>query len=144
MIDDPTSTIPTNADKLAPVRAEHKNRNNWHGTALLIEALIILAVVVACITVFVQLFSYSYNSNVEDNHRAYAITLATNQAETFAAQAADLPEQSSTDENGYVTTCTITKESTARGTLYHADITVYYREQELCTIQTARYVNGGR
>lgn len=113
----------------------------WHGTALIVEILVILVVVVACLTVFVKLFSYAYTSNAYDQHRAHAITLATNQAERFAADTSPATGTFTQNEGKYTTTWTITAEPTKRGTLYSAVISVSYTDQELYTLSTASYVS---
>ena len=113
----------------------------WHGTALIVEILVILVVVVACLTVFVKLFSYAYTSNAYDQHRAHAITLATNQAERFAADTSPATGTFAQSEGKYTTTWTITAEPTKRGTLYSAVISVSHTDQELYTLSTASYVS---
>ncbi len=119
-----------------------RNRKGaWRGTALIVEILIILVVVVACLTVFVKLFSYAYTSNAYDQHRAHAITLVTNQAERFAADTSPTTGTFTQDEGKYTTTWTITAEPTKRGTLYSAVISVSYADQELYTLSTASYVS---
>ena len=92
-------------------------------------------------TVFVKLFSYAYTSNAYDQHRAHAITLATNQAERFAADTSPATGTFTQDEGKYTTTWTITAEPTERGTLYSATISVSYTDQELYTLSTASYVS---
>ena len=119
-----------------------RNRKGaWRGTALIVEILVILVVVVACLTVFVKLFSYAYTSNAYDQHRAHAITLATNQAERFAADTSPATGTFTQDEGKYTTTWTITADPTERGTLYSATISVSYADQEIYTLSTARYVS---
>ena len=113
----------------------------WQGTALIVEILVILVVVVACLTVFVKLFSYAYTSNAYDQHRAHAITLATNQAERFAADTSPATGTFTQNEGKYTTTWTITAEPTKRGTLYSAVISVSHTDQELYTLSTASYVS---
>lgn len=113
----------------------------WHGTALIVEILVILVVVVSCLTVFVKLFSYAYTSNAYDQHRAHAITLATNQAERFAADTSPATGTFTQNEGKYTTTWTITAEPTKRGTLYSAVISVSHTDQELYTLSTASYVS---
>ncbi len=119
-----------------------RNRKGaWRGTALIVEILVILVVVVACLTVFVKLFSYAYTSNAYDQHRAHAITLGTNQAERFAADTSPATGTFTQDEGKYTTTWTITAEPTERGTLYSAVVLVSYADQELYALSTASYVS---
>lgn len=129
----------TSPNSLISQSLRRNRKGAWRGTALIVEILIILVVVVACLTVFVKLFSYAYTSNAYDQHRAHAITLATNQAERFAADTSPATGTFTQDEGKYTTTWTITAEPTKRGTLYSAVISVSYADQELYTLSTASY-----
>ena len=131
----------TSPNNLISHSLRRNRKGAWRGTALIVEILVILVVVVACLTVFVKLFSYAYASNAYDQHRAHAITLATNQAERFAADTSPAAGTFTQDEGKYTTTWTITAEPTERGTLYSAVISVSYTDQELYTLSTARYVS---
>ena len=131
----------TSPNSLISQSLRRNRKGAWRGTALIVEILIILVVVVACLTVFVKLFSYAYTSNAYDQHRAHAITLATNQAERFAADTSPATGTFSQSEGKYTTTWTITAEPTKRGTLYSAVISVSYADQELYTLSTASYVS---
>ena len=131
----------TSPNNLISQSLRRNRKGAWRGTALIVEILIILVVVVACLTVFVKLFSYAYTSNAYDQHRAHAITLATNQAERFAADTSPATSTFTQNEGKYTTTWTITAEPTKRGTLYSAVISVSYADQELYTLSTASYVS---
>ena len=130
----------TSPNNLISQSLRRNRKGAWRGTALIVEILVILVVVVACLTVFVKLFSYAYTSNAYDQHRAHAITLATNQAERFAADTSPATSTFTQNEGKYTTTWTITAEPTKRGTLYSAVISVSYTDQELYTLSTASYV----
>ena len=130
----------TSPNNLISQSLRRNRKGAWRGTALIVEILVILVVVVACLTVFVKLFSYAYTSNAYDQHRAHAITLATNQAERFAADTSPATSTFTQNEGKYTTTWTITAEPTKRGTLYSAVISVSYADQELYTLSTASYV----
>ena len=131
----------TSPNNLISQSLRRNRKGAWRGTALIVEILVILVVVVACLTVFVKLFSYAYTSNAYDQHRAHAITLATNQAERFAADTSPATSTFTQNEGKYTTTWTITAEPTKRGTLYSAVISVSYADQELYTLSTASYVS---
>ena len=131
----------TSPNNLISHSLRRNRKGAWRGTALIVEILVILVAVVACLTVFVKLFSYAYTSNAYDQHRAHAITLATNQAERFAADTSPATGTFTQDEGKYTTTWTITAEPTKRGTLYSAVISVSYTDQELYTLSTASYVS---
>ena len=130
----------TSPNNLISQSLRRNRKGAWRGTALIVEILVILVVVVACLTVFVKLFSYAYTSNAYDQHRAHAITLATNQAERFAADTSPAMGTFTQNEGKYTTTWTVTAEPTKRGTLYSAVISVSYADQELYTLSTASYV----
>ena len=131
----------TSPNNLISHSLRRNRKGAWRGTALIVEILVILVVVVACLTVFVKLFSYAYTSNAYDQHRAHAITLATNQAERFTADTSPATGTFTQDEGKYTTTWTVTAEPTERGTLYSAVILVSYADQELYTLNTASYVS---
>ncbi len=131
----------TSPNNLISHSLRRNRKGAWRGTALIVEILVILVVVVACLTVFVKLFSYAYTSNAYDQHRAHAITLATNQAERFTADTSPATGTFTQDEGKYTTTWTVTAEPTERGTLYSAVILVSYADQELYTLSTASYVS---
>ena len=131
----------TSPNNLISQSLRRNRKGAWRGTALIVEILVILVVVVACLTVFVKLFSYAYTSNAYDQHRAHAITLATNQAERFAADTSPATGTFTQNEGKYTTTWTITAEPTKRGTLYSAVISVSHTDQELYTLSTASYVS---
>ena len=131
----------TSPNNLISQSLRRNRKGARRGTALIVEILIILVVVVACLTVFVKLFSYAYTSNAYEQHRAHAITLATNQAERFAADTSPATGTFAQSEGKYTTTWTITAEPTKRGTLYSAVISVSYADQELYTLSTASYVS---
>ena len=131
----------TSPNNLISQSLRRNRKGAWRGTALIVEILVILVVVVACLTVFVKLFSYAYTSNAYDQHRAHAITLATNQAERFAADTSPATGTFTQDEGKYTTPWTVTAEPTKCGTLYSAVISVSYADQELYTLSTASYVS---
>lgn len=132
-------TVPTKST--APVSTRRNQKGMWRGTALIVEVLIILVVVVACLAVFVRLFGYAYTSNAYDNHRARAITLASNEAEWFATQTDISPGEFTFEDDGYTISYLIEGTKVPRGTLYSATIRVSYDDQKLYTLKTASYVH---
>ncbi len=96
---------------------------------------------VACLAVFVRLFGYAFTSNAYDQHRAHAITLASNQAERFAAQTSTELGTFTEEADGFTTVCTTTSTPTERGILYSATITVAYEDTPLYELHTARYAS---
>ena len=130
-------------DNMALLSTRQNQRGSWHGTALIVEVLIILVVVVACLGIFARLFSYAYSSNAHDQHRAHAITLATSKAESFAAANTLVAGTVTEKADNYTTTSTVSATETARGTLFSAVITVLYEDEELYKVETAHYVSAG-
>ena len=130
-------------DNMALLSTRQNQRGSWHGTALIVEVLIILVVVIACLGIFARLFSYAYSSNAHDQHRARAITLATSKAESFAAANTLVAGTVTEKADNYTTTSTISATETARGTLFTAVITVLYEDEELYQVETAHYVSAG-
>ena len=122
---------------------ERKYLANWHGTALIVEALILLAFVAGCVTVFVKMYTYAYTTNTHDATVVSAANLATNQAERFAADPRGI--EPSAIEGDYLVETVVTPEATANGTLYHATITVSAANtnEPLYNLSTARYVSAG-
>ena len=130
-------------EDMAVNSVNRSEQGTWRGTALIVEVLIILVVVVACLGVFAKLFSYAYSSNLYDQHRAHAITLATSEAEVFAAQT-EISTGTFTENSGeYAVTSTISSTPSARGTLYNATISVSYEDEEIYTLETAHYISAG-
>ena len=128
-------------DKVTPISSRKNKQGTWHGTALIIEMLVILIVVVACLGIFVRLFSYAYTSNAYDQHRASAITLATSTAEQFATQTSISTGSFTESDGSYTVTSDISATQSTRGTLYHALISVSYKGEEIYQLETARYLS---
>lgn len=129
-------------ENIKPRIKANAKRGGWHGTALIVEALIILVVVVACLAVFVRLFGYAFATNLEDQHRAQAITLASNQAERFATNYSPNQEGAFVEEaNGYSITRVVTAHPAERGVLYAATISVTWGDVPLYQLDTAHYVS---
>lgn len=107
--------------------------------AFLIEAMIVLALFMACMSIFVQLLSSAQLQGRLASIRSDAVLAATNRAEEFCANPTDIDEV--TQEGDLVVTCVVDPTSHKAGTLYSATITVSHNEQEIYTLHTARYVH---
>lgn len=118
-------------------RAERKT--SWHGAALLMEALILLAFLVGCIAVFFQLLTTAGVMGKESTQLTEAVALASNVAEEFAADPTSVSQTQ--DLEGYRVTCDATPGVTEGGTLYDAHITVYDGDTVIYELDTARYVS---
>lgn len=120
--------------------ANQKPRSSWHGTAFIIEAIVLLAFLVGSVALFMQLFANASSKGAENENLAHAIVLASNSAERFAVEPTGVADETET-EDGFQVTCTVTAEETGGGTLYRADIVVSMGEDELYGLQTAKYVS---
>ncbi len=126
----------------------------WHGTAFVVESLVLLAFLAFALAVFMQLFGAAHVRGAEERQLTQAVLLASNAAEEFAAapQAGsttatfdgDGGEPASAEaEDAYLVSSDVTPERTEGGTLYRADITVTCDGEAVYRLETARYVSDG-
>lgn len=100
----------------------------WHGTAFLIEALVLVAFLMAALAVVLSLFASARAEEARAARLSEAVTLAQNAAEAFAAT--DEPVSRVCQEAGtqtddlYVVAVDVAAEERAAGTLYTATISV--------------------
>lgn len=104
-------------------RTHWVSTRSWHGTAFVIEALLLLLFLAASLAIVMQLFGTSYTQGVQNQKAAEAIQVATNVAEEFAAQPAR--KSFSQTEGDYAVSCVVVPKEYDGGTLYEATITVY-------------------
>lgn len=130
----------------------HISANSWHGTAFLVEALLLLAVLTGCIAVFMQLYADASQISTQDAYLSRAVQLASNEAERFAADpAAGDTSHDDLADGGYSfrTKCSVTANETEAGTLYVANITVTRLDENNAEVEpdysltTSRYVSAG-
>lgn len=140
-------------------------RASWHGTALLVEALVLLAFLVASLALFMQAFAQARGMGAEGSQLAQAVAMASNLAEEFAADPATEPEP--LERDGLTASCEVATvaadgadgtgsqtgpdtdgapagdSSGAAGTLYRATILVTDGDgDEVYRLVTERYANG--
>lgn len=133
----------------------------WHGTAFIVEAVVLLLVMTVSLGVVVSLLAASYSMGSRAQQQACAATLAStgaaNGAEAFSADPAHVPQTTYyrvTDgvveqvdhylAGHYVVACEVSPEKTDGGTLYRAQINVSRYNQVVYALSTATYVSGGR
>lgn len=137
-----------------PARKPIDNRRSWHGSAFILEALVLLVFVMAFTVILMQLFVGSRTGGNDADLLSSAVVLATNDAESFAAEpdktvaaryyTADdgtLEETGSPSDETLSVTRAISKEDRAGGTLYRADIAVSQGGEVLYELSTAQYVS---
>lgn len=144
-------------------------RASWHGTALLVEALVLLTFLVASLALFMQAFAQARGMGAEGSQLAQAVAMASNLAEEFAADPAAEPEP--LERDGLTASCAVatvaaddvdgadgqtgpdaddapsggssSDSSGAAGTLYRATILVTDGDgDEVYRLVTERYARG--
>lgn len=121
-----------------------RTRPAWSGMAVVVEAMVMLVFLIGSLAVLTQLFATASLRAREAHDLAAAVSVATSAAERFAAD----PERAegTTQAEGLSVDCQVTSDETARGTIYHATITVRSERaaEPVYTLSTDRYVEGGR
>lgn len=140
-------------------------RASWHGTALLVEALVLLAFLVASLALFMQVFAQARGMGAEGSELAQAVAMASDLAEEFAADPAVEPDP--LERDGLTASCAVATvaaddaggadgqtdpeaddapsgiSSGAAGTLYRATILVTDGDgDEVYRLVTERYASG--
>lgn len=124
-------------------RRSAAGRSAWPGAAFIMEALILLLFLAACLAIFMELFGTANERGVQNVRYEQAVILAANEAERFAADPAALAEGAAAEADGLQVSVTVTPEPTAAGVLYRADIAVADESGELYRLQTACYAGTG-
>ncbi len=124
-------------------------RSGRSGVSFVVEALVLLVFLAACMAVFTQLFSGSSTLAANSERLSNAIMVAKDAAEEFssAPQAVASGEPVgltviANGKNGFAVTCDVTDDKTEAGTMYHAHITVSDEEGTAYELDASRYVSG--
>ena len=125
----------------------------WSGAAMLVEAMLLLAFLIASLAVLTQMFAAAVEKANEGVQLTTAVAAASETAERFAANPAGVPEEQVVDNMLIV--CKVTDEPHTAGVLYHADISVYAaapgvdasagtapQGEPVYSISTSRYESG--
>ena len=116
-------------------------------TAFLIEALVLMAVLIASMAVFTQLFTHSAVAAHQAEELTRATLLAQNAAEEFSSDPAAVAagNVSAVDgSDGLTVSCDVDSDAQGRGTLYTAHITVSDDSDEVYALDASRYESGVR
>lgn len=116
-----------------------KPRRNKRNVSFLLEAMIILALFMACMSVFIQILSSAQLQGRTANIMSEAVLAATNRAEEFCANPTS--NGKTTKEGELTITCMVDSAQHDAGILYSATITVCHEQQVVYTLRTARYVH---
>lgn len=130
-------------------------RPGWTGAAFMVESIVLLAAIVACMAVFASLFARSALEGAESTGTTRAVQLAQNAAEEFSSDPASVAAGvavgqgvaagSANGEEGLSVSCDVAEQDTAAGTYYTARITVTDDAgKTVYALDAARYVKGAR
>lgn len=130
-------------------------RPGWAGAAFMVESLVLLAAIVACIAVFASLFAKSAIAGAESTKTTHAVQLAQNAAEEFSSDPASVAAGeavgqgvaagSADGRDGLSVSCDVKKQDTEAGAYYTARITVTDDAGEtVYAVDAARYVKEAR
>ena len=122
-------------------------RPAWSGMAVLVEAMLVLAFLIASLAVVTQLFAKAAMRASEGEQLAQAVALATTTAERFAADPTGA--EGSFAEGDLLVTCDVEATPAAAGTLFDATISVFAADdatsgQPVYVLATSCYEGGGR
>ena len=146
-------------------KPQRHDRRSWHGMAFIVEALVLLAFLVASLAVLIQLMGAAQERGMVADELSNAIVLASNDAEAFAARptdddatslfalsdgalveivgAPDRAEEANVGDSGavYEVVRTVERRVEAAGTLYEAHIEVACDGRTVYGLDTSRYVS---
>lgn len=134
------------------------DRRPWHGSAFIVEALVLLVFLIASLAVLMQVIGGAHERGEDADQLSNAIILASNDAETFAADptAGDTGSEfalvdgeltqpegpiDALDKNVYELTRIVEAQKQPGGTLYTARIYVSCGGEATYQLDTARYVS---
>lgn len=119
--------------------------HTWSGTAFVVEALILLAFLVAALAILLTLFSDAHLRAEDTLRLEAAVTVASDEAEAFGANPFAVPAEQEVTYQDQTCVVRIASDTSvyAGGVLYGATISVVFQEEELYTLHTSRYVRGG-
>lgn len=95
---------------------------SWHGTAFLVEALVLLLFLVASLGIFMQAFARARATGAQAAQLESAVALASDMAERFCADPASASEPA--QEDGLTATCDVEAPSDGEVATLRATITV--------------------
>ena len=121
-------------------------------TAFLVEALVLMAVLIASMAVFTLLFAHSAVAAHQAKDLTRATLLAQNAAEEFSSDPAAVAAGKTVgqgvsavdDSDGLTVSCNVDSDVQGRGTLYTAHITVSDDSGEVYALDVSRYESGVR
>lgn len=139
-------------------RAHPIEQGTRHGRAFIVEALVLVVFLMASLAVLTSLMVSSYERGAEANDLSYAVVMAANDAEMFAADPtghadngdgsyvptdaeAGTEATSPSSQNGLQLSRSVQQHPQEAGTLYEAHITVSRNDEVIYELDTSRYVS---
>lgn len=128
-------------------------RHAWHGRAFILEILVVMLFIIISTTILVQVFAVAKQESEKAASLSYAVMIASDEAELFAARPTDAAERyyrvtdarleatETPDGDSYRVVRTVTPLRSDAGTLYEADIAVSRQGEPIYEITSARYVS---
>lgn len=127
--------------------SRNKRRSNWSSTAFLVESLVLLFFLIACLAVFTQMFAHSWLASSNASRLSAACVVAQNAAEDFEANPQGVQngafDVNDADGTSFHVSRTVESEATAAGTMYTAHIAVSDDTGEVYSLEAQRYMEGG-
>ena len=140
-------------------RSSVHDRRPWHGAAFIVESLVLLVFLMASLAVLMQVMGNAHERGIEADKLSNAIILASNDAETFAADPTtgdrtaqfslvdgELVEltgaEGTASAERYEVERTVQQHAEKAGTLYEAHIEVSSGGNAVYGVNTSRYVSG--
>lgn len=140
-------------------RSSVHDRRPWHGAAFIVESLVLLVFLMASLAVLMQVMGNAHERGIEADKLSNAIILASNDAETFAADPTtgdrtaqfslvdgELVELTGAEDAAsgerYEVERTVQQHAEKAGTLYEAHIEVSSGGNAVYEVNTSRYVSG--
>ena len=140
-------------------RSSVHDRRPWHGAAFIVESLVLLVFLMASLAVLMQVMGNAHERGIEADKLSNAIILASNDAETFAADPTtgdrtaqfslvdgELVELTGAEDAAsaerYEVERTVQQHAEQAGTLYEARIEVSSGGNAVYEVNTSRYVSG--
>lgn len=127
--------------------SRNKRRSNWSSTAFLVESLVLLLFLIACLAVFTQMFAHSWQASSDASRLSAACVVAQNAAEDFEANPQGVQngafDVNDADGASFYVNRTVESEATAVGTMYTVHIAVSDDTGEVYSLEAQRYMEGG-
>lgn len=127
--------------------SRNKRRSNWSSTAFLVESLVLLFFLIACLAVFTQMFAHSWQASSDASRLSAACVVAQNAAEDFEANPQGVQngafDVNDADGASFHVSRTVESETTAAGTMYTVHIAVSDDTGEVYSLEAQRYMEGG-